>query len=103
LTAGLDLPSQPNVTDANSFAPTPSTVNRGYFESTGTVDLPVFLGEDLSPGAAIEGPALILEPTTTVVVYPGMSARVSGVDNYVLSTSSAAVMKQPRSAQSEEV
>ena len=33
-----------------------------------------------------EGPAIIEEPTTTVVVYPGTTARVSDAGNYILST-----------------
>ena len=41
-------------------------------------------GDDLPEDALITGPAIIEEPTTTVVVYPGMRARVSQRGNYVL-------------------
>ena len=35
-------------------------------------------------GATIAGPAIIEEPTTTIVVYPGTQAAVSDAGNYVL-------------------
>jgi N-methylhydantoinase A len=45
---------------------------------------PVFRGVELKPGASIVGPAIIEEPTTTVVVYPRMSAFVSPSGHYIL-------------------
>jgi N-methylhydantoinase A len=57
---------------------------RAYFAETGAVDVPVHFGEALQPGALIQGPAIIEEPTTTIVVYPGMSARVGGSNSYIL-------------------
>ena len=38
----------------------------------------------LPRGARIEGPALIREPTTTVVAYPGSTVTVSALGNYLL-------------------
>ena len=38
----------------------------------------------LKPGARIAGPAIIEEPTTTIVVYPGLSAELSPAGNYIL-------------------
>jgi N-methylhydantoinase A len=38
----------------------------------------------LKPGAQIAGPAIIEEPTTTIVVYPGLSASLSAAGNYIL-------------------
>jgi N-methylhydantoinase A len=35
-------------------------------------------------GARIAGPAIIEEPTTTIVVYPGLSAVLSPAGNYIL-------------------
>jgi N-methylhydantoinase A len=32
----------------------------------------------------VEGPAIIDEPTTTIVVYPGSRARVTELHNYLL-------------------
>ena len=39
-------------------------------------DCPLHDGERLAAGFAVEGPAFIEMPTTTVTVYPGQSATV---------------------------
>ena len=44
----------------------------------------VFRGAELKPGDFIAGPAIIEEPTTTIVVYPRMSAFVSPSGHYIL-------------------
>lgn len=41
-----------------------------YFEDQGRVDTPVFKLEDLHEGDLIEGPALIIDNTQTIVVDP---------------------------------
>ena len=46
--------------------------------------MPNYDGVGLPRGARIEGPALIREPTTTVVAYPGSTATVSALGNYLL-------------------
>ena len=38
----------------------------------------------LPTGARIDGPAIVREPTTTVVVYPGSAAVVTPLGNYLL-------------------
>jgi N-methylhydantoinase A len=48
------------------------------------VDTPVYDGPALGPGARVEGPALIEEPFTVVVVPPGASATLDGLGNYEL-------------------
>ena len=55
-----------------------------YFGGGAAVETPVYLGADIAPGTTIEGPAIIEEPTTTIVVYPGTSARLSDADNFIL-------------------
>ena len=62
----------------------PAARRREAFFGRATVATPVHAGRDLPPGTAIAGPAIIEEPTTTLVVYPGMSARRSGAGNYLL-------------------
>ena len=47
-------------------------------------DTPVYMAIGLRPGQHISGPAIIAEPATTLVVYPGMSTRVSGSGHYIL-------------------
>lgn len=43
----------------------------------------VHYGEDLRPGDRIEGPAIVEEPTTTLVIYPGASATVTTYGHYL--------------------
>ena len=57
---------------------------QAYFSGIGKSDTPRYLGKGLSAGMVIEGPAIIDEPTTTVVVYPGTSATVTPLRNYLL-------------------
>ncbi|VFQ46634.1 hydantoinase b/oxoprolinase [Desulfoluna butyratoxydans] len=46
------------------------------FES-GVRDTPLYRLDDLGPGASLRGPGLIIHETTTIVVEPGCTARVS--------------------------
>jgi len=55
-----------------------------YFRETGVAKVPRFEGGALAAGTRIEGPAIVREPTTTVVVYPGSAAVVTRLGNYVL-------------------
>lgn len=55
-----------------------------FFGQGQRIDTPVYLAQDLRPGQHITGPAIIQEPTTTLVVYPGMATEVSGSGNYIL-------------------
>ena len=70
-----ELPAEPG--DAAS-------TDTAYFKETGLRPVPRYDGESLSVGTRIEGPAIIREPTTTIVVYPGSAAVVTGLGNYVL-------------------
>ena len=62
---------------------TPSKSRRvnlgGGYEST-----PIFLGEHLSPGHVVTGPAIIEETFTTIVVYPGWKAHMDDSGDYEL-------------------
>jgi len=53
----------------------------GYQEP---MDTPVYRGSSLTVGKHIEGPAIIEEPTTTIVVYPDMAITVSENGNYLV-------------------
>ncbi|MGO4246196.1 hydantoinase/oxoprolinase family protein [Paenarthrobacter sp. RAF54_2] len=55
-----------------------------YFSGTGKIETPVFKPADLLPGTHVSGPAVIEEPTTTLVIYPGMAAHVADTGNYLL-------------------
>ncbi|MCW3004326.1 MAG: hydantoinase/oxoprolinase family protein [Conexibacter sp.] len=47
-------------------------------------DTPIYVGGALPQGAVIEGPAIIEEPTSTLVVPLAAKATVSDLDNYLL-------------------
>ncbi|HEX3909205.1 MAG TPA: hydantoinase/oxoprolinase family protein [Solirubrobacteraceae bacterium] len=55
-----------------------------YFPELGEVEIAVHEGRDLRAGGRVQGPALIIEPETTIVVYPGWTAQVSELGNYRL-------------------
>lgn len=62
----------------------PLARRRVYFGETGSVEAPIYKGLDLLRGCRIDGPAIIEEPTTTIVIYPRATARLSDADNYIL-------------------
>ena len=64
--------------------PKPLMSRPAYFGSGDARSTPVFRGDALAPGDLIAGPAIIEEPTTTIVIYPQMSAKVSPSGHYIL-------------------
>lgn len=56
-----------------------------YFEENeGPTDTPVYEREKLKVGSIIEGPAVIEERITTVIVHPKWKARIDGYENIIL-------------------
>ncbi|MGI9658800.1 MAG: hydantoinase B/oxoprolinase family protein, partial [Gaiellaceae bacterium] len=84
LTAVLPKPAEPVADDAAEHTPKPSRTTTAHFEGSGATDTRVYEGAELRPGDVIEGPAIIEEPTTTVVVYAGSTCRVTPTNNYLL-------------------
>jgi len=68
-------PSLPTATAAEG-TPTPLRQASVWFPNVGRRDAPVYARESLGPGAALRGPALVLEDTGTVVLDPGFSLAV---------------------------
>ena len=65
--------------------PTPSTRRSAYFpETCGFTDTPVYSRPALGAGASIEGPAIIEEAESTVVLIPGSCATVDTYGNIVV-------------------
>ncbi|MGO9702496.1 MAG: hydantoinase/oxoprolinase family protein [Xanthobacteraceae bacterium] len=62
----------------------PSSSRNCFFGGSAPVKTAVYKPSDIRPGSVIAGPAIVEEPTTTLVIYPGMSARVSDFGNYLL-------------------
>jgi N-methylhydantoinase A len=58
---------------------------KAYFrELGGLVETPVYRGDKLLCGARVNSPAIIQEPTSTLVVFPGSMATVSKWGNYLI-------------------
>jgi N-methylhydantoinase A len=55
-----------------------------YFKEVGLGPVPCYDGASLPVDTRVEGPGIIREPTTTVVVYPGSAAVVTQLGNYIL-------------------
>jgi 5-oxoprolinase (ATP-hydrolysing) len=61
---------------AGEAEPAPLRHASVWFPETGRCEAPVYAREALGAGARLEGPALVLEDTGTVVLDPGFSLRV---------------------------
>jgi len=55
-----------------------------YFADRDRSDVPIYLGSALEPGSEMDGPAIIEEPTTTIVLYPQSRALVTALGNYLI-------------------
>jgi len=67
----------------------PVSHRSAWFGEDGPLETPQFRAGDFAPGHDIPGPALIQEPTTTVVVYPGWTATVTPTGDYLLTAGPA--------------
>jgi N-methylhydantoinase A len=61
--------------------PAASEIRPAWFGPDTKVEAPVFRRSDMMNGAAVEGPAIIEEKTSTIVVYPAQRARVDQFQN----------------------
>ena len=84
LTGELSRPPLTPVEGSSAATSRPVRAAKAYFPLTGTVEIPLYRGESLGPGAHIAGPALIVEPITTIVLYPGSRATVTRFNNYMV-------------------
>lgn len=74
--------------DAVDFsAPANQGFHPVYFEEVGSyVDAPVYLRETLSPGAKVDGPAVVVQLDTTIIIHPGQRATVDDHTNLLIAT-----------------
>ena len=85
VTGELDRPPlTPLAVKATTLTPAPERHGKAYFEATGIIDIPRYRGVTLTPGMRVQGPALIVEPITTLVLYPGSVATVTPFNNYMV-------------------
>lgn len=73
------------VADITTHRPEPHVVRDAYFGDIRAEACPtrIFYGDELRPGAEIEGPAIIEEATSTLVVYPDMTVTVTANGHYL--------------------
>jgi N-methylhydantoinase A len=84
LAAGGRTPKPPTLASMGTVTDV-ATARRGErpaFFGSAFVDTPVYDGSVLGPGAVVDGPALIEEAFTVVVLPPGQSARLDDNGNY---------------------
>ena len=87
LIAELAKPPHAQLDATSSSDILPDRTVSAYFSGHGKCETPVYIGGQLPVNFEITGPAIIEEPTTTVVVYPGTQASVSSGGHYLLSFS----------------
>jgi N-methylhydantoinase A len=69
----------------SSAAAASKGTRKAYFKNLGgMIDTPVYKGVDLKPGNRISAPAIIEEPTTTILVMPGSKASITKYGNYLI-------------------
>ena len=82
ITASLARPRQQCAELNGSLLSSPDRTTTAYFGRPR--ETPVFLGDSLEAGMAIDGPAIIEEPTTTIVVDERSRCTVTATGNYLL-------------------
>ncbi|TVQ05400.1 MAG: 5-oxoprolinase [Leptolyngbya sp. DLM2.Bin27] len=76
-------PDEPEIARVRTQPLTPNTTVSVY-TADGWHETPVYHRDDLCPGDAIAGPALIIEPTGTNVVEPGWGATLTAKGHLIL-------------------
>tara|TARA_B100001121_G_C18700631_1_gene627680 strand:- start:1273 stop:5157 length:3885 start_codon:yes stop_codon:yes gene_type:complete len=59
-------------------------IKKAYFSNYGVLETKYYDGNRIKENSQIEGPAIIEETTSTLVVYPQMKVRLSKSGNYIL-------------------
>lgn len=81
---------EPRASDANRHEPQPSGARRVFADQDlGFVEMPVYDGPALLPGARIVGPAIIEEATTTIVVTGDDVVTLNRFGEYIVDISGA--------------
>ena len=66
-------------------AASPRSHRRAYFEGAGSwEEAAVWRGEDLNAASLVVGPAIIEEPTTTILIEPGDTLRLGGGGAFII-------------------
>ena len=80
------LPSPALGLGSPTEAPPPARVRRAYFDETGgLVETQVVHRSSLAEGERLDGPAIVEQDDTTLVVYPEQTAVLDGANNLIVS------------------
>ena len=93
VTAVLDRPRVP-VLEEGAGAVTPLRTRRVGFALEEIEETPVYRGASLPAGTELAGPAIILEPTTTLVLDPGAELAVASSGDYIISVGTNATASE---------
>jgi N-methylhydantoinase A len=78
-------PIAPQVTKGRTRVPAPCAERSAYFaELSAYRSIPVYAGSELEPGDTIDGPAIVEEETTTIVVFPDSMLHAPSSDIFVM-------------------
>ena len=70
---------------ASSRSPRPKEHRDVWMEDAGSATgVPIYYGPDLQPGCLIEGPCIVEERTTTILVSPRDALRIDGSDTLII-------------------
>ena len=69
----------------------PPAENVEFFSGGRAYGAPLYRREDLAAGFTVDGPALMVDPVSTVVVEPGWNAWIDGIGNLILTRASPRV------------
>jgi N-methylhydantoinase A len=86
-TATIPKQDLPSSAQNGHGPPQASTTRDAWFGLGGAATVSVYRGESLHTGQEIAGPAIVEEPTTTVVVHPEWSLAVTETGDYLLERS----------------
>lgn len=78
---GIDKPVLRTVARHSAAMAAPIAIRAVEFGPAGRSDTPVYRRADLQPGDELVGPAILEEPTSTVVLYPGQRLLVDAMLN----------------------
>jgi N-methylhydantoinase A len=84
MTKGVSLPIQSRHSATNPAAAEVGTQKAYFKEMGGFNEIPIYDGNNLRHGMVIEGPAMIVEATTTIMVIPGYLTSVMADGGYLM-------------------
>lgn len=60
------------------------TTRKVFFKEKGYIPINIYAGNDLGPETLINGPAIIEEPDTTLLIFPSWKCKIDQYNNYIL-------------------